>query len=301
MTMGISGDARERLSNLAQTTPEWEAWLRLLGVTLEAIQDPVWDKCVPDVDAGDGARGAPLLEGATLEVDPRHVHRWVTRLLTMATEAGGMDGSALSRITSSDATESVYLIEAAVQQDSARLTELALKAGSQPGALAATASLAAMPLLQACGRRLTGQAPRTWSHGYCPICGAWPAMAELRGLERERRMRCSGCGGDWSLPSLQCPYCNNKDFRKLGSLLPEENFEARKADTCEVCKGYVKTISTLMAQPPDSVALEDLATVDLDVAALERGYSRPPQTGWSLSVHVAAAPTGKRGLSRWWS
>ena len=43
-----------------------------------------------------------------------------------------------------------------------------------------------MPLLQACRRAWADPAPAAWSRGYCPTCGAWPALAGIRGTPGPR-------------------------------------------------------------------------------------------------------------------
>jgi hypothetical protein len=39
---------------------------------------------------------------------------------------------------------------------------------------------------------------------------------------------------------------------------------------------------------PWAILLDDLRTVHLDVAALERGYRRPERPGYQLDVRIAA-------------
>ena len=59
------------------------------------------------------------------------------------------------------------------------------------------------------------------------------------------------------------------------ALVSEQDGEARKVETCSACRGYLKSVSTLRAWAADEVALTDLATVDLDLVALERAFERP--------------------------
>ncbi|MGH7278186.1 MAG: formate dehydrogenase accessory protein FdhE, partial [Candidatus Rokuibacteriota bacterium] len=132
-----------------------------------------------------------------------------------------------------------------------------------------------------------------WSQGYCPVCGGWPTLAEARGLERSRQLRCGPCGGDWRTTWLRCPYCGNDDHHRLGSLVPDGGGETRKVETCEGCRGYIKTLATLTPRAGAGVMLEDLATVDLDVAALEQGYERPQPR----AVDVRLIPRERRGWS----
>jgi FdhE protein len=143
-----------------------------------------------------------------------------------------------------------------------------------------------MPLLQACARRWSSHVPRAWAPGFCPVCGAWPALAEERGLERERRLRCTRCGGDWRTEWLRCPFCGTHDHLRLGALVPGGGAPTRKAETCGVCRRYVKAVTTLAATPPADVSLQDLATVDLDVAALSHGYEAAQGLGCAVSVRL---------------
>jgi len=57
-------------------------------------------------------------------------------------------------------------------------------------------------------------------------------------------------------------------------------------DACKRCLGYAKTLTTLQGSPPAKVLLDDLESVDLDVAALEHGYRRPRGLGYSLEVTI---------------
>jgi len=65
---------------------------------------------------------------------------------------------------------------------------------------------------------------------------------------------------------------------------------------CDACRGYVKTITTLTAIRPDDVLLHDLATLPLDMAALERDYRRPAARGSAVAVGVVAEPWRLRDL-----
>jgi len=59
-----------------------------------------------------------------------------------------------------------------------------------------------------------------------------------------------------------------------------EGDEARhRAVTCGACHGYVKMVATLTAPSPPQLLVTDLATMHLDLAAAERGYTNPPWKG----------------------
>jgi FdhE protein len=147
-------------------------------------------------------------------------------------------------------------------------------------------------LLRSCGRALNERVPRFWPHGYCPICASWPILAERRGLDRTRRLRCGRCAGEWEIQWLCCVYCGNREHERLGFMIPEEGGETLKVETCMACQGYLKSVATLQAIPHFELLLRDLETIELDLVALERGYQRPPGLGFALDVHIVDHATG---------
>jgi FdhE protein len=112
----------------------------------------------------------------------------------------------------------------------------------------------------------------SWQHGNCPVCGSWPLLAELRGLEQQRILRCGLCASEWSFPRLQCPFCDERDHRQLGFFHVEGEEGRKRAATCEQCRGYVKTVFTLAPLSEPQLLVADLSTLHLDLAAVERGY-----------------------------
>jgi FdhE protein len=265
---------------LAHEHPEWRPWLALLEVTADEATGRAWDDAVPPAVAA----SAPALAGATLTIDRAVAERWVRRLLA-ATDLQALR-EARSRC------DALAVIEAAINLDVARFEDLARAAGAPSAAFGAVAPLLAVPWLQACRRRHT---PAADIHSpWCTVCGAWPALAEARGLERERRLRCTRCGGDWRTQWLMCAFCGNRDHTSLASLVGERAGESRKVDACQDCTAYVKTVTTLSAADACGLRLLDLATVDLDVAALDRGFTRPSGLGHSLQVTVVERPAARR-------
>jgi FdhE protein len=117
----------------------------------------------------------------------------------------------------------------------------------------------------------------SWDHGYCPVCGSWPLLAEFRGLEQKRWLRCGWCASEWEAARQFCPYCGNRDHGTLGYLYVEGEENQRKAATCDLCHGYVKTVTTLKPLSPPSLLVADLATLHLDLAAMEQGFAVPQQ------------------------
>lgn len=280
-TGGIGEDLETRLAELGRRAPEWRSWLALLRETLGASTDPAWDDALaPDPGTGERGGRTPLLAGKVLRVDPYRVRDLTLRI---AGAAGGR--SPLAQYHPS-ASEALDLLGAALRQDGTALDRLGHAAGLEAGALGAVAHLVAWPLLQACGRRLGEQIALDWRLGFCPICGAWPTVAELRGIERARRLRCGWCAADWSLPTRACPFCGEARRERLGALQPEGRNGGETIGICQACRGYLKTLTTSEPMTPLGVLLADLETVELDLLARERGWLRPPGPGRALELRV---------------
>lgn len=152
-----------------------------------------------------------------------------------------------------------------------------------------------MPMLHACRQAWTPLVPADWAEGYCPICGDWPALAKARGFDGQRRLRCGGCGEDWRTERLRCPFCGERDHERLSSPV-SQGLERQTVDVCDRCRHYLKAFAAQTPIRPEHVFLQDLATLALDVAALERGYRRPAAKG--RRVEVIARPARMRTLLR---
>jgi FdhE protein len=269
-------------------TPESAAWLALLEAALaESDNAAVWDAAVPEPAAQRPVK-APLLFHARFTVDRRALRRSVRRLVSLALN------SKVRRI------DAAALLEAALCQDDARTELLARDGGNgvDPAALRVAGQMAVLPLLQACARRLGSAVAPSWWEGYCPICGAWPVVAEYTGLDRQRQLRCGRCGTGWAIPHLRCAFCGETHHDNLGYLTPEAGDQTRKIEVCNTCKGYLKGFTTVRALPPWAILVDDLTSVPLDVAALERGYRRPERTGWALDAKVVEDGGGRWRLWR---
>ena len=277
-------EIQERVAAARRAAPESDPWLGLLEAALGESEDGViWQAAVPR-PAADRLVKAPALSHTEITIDGRAARAWVRRLLKLIPPV------------SPRRVDGLALLEAAVCHDDARIDALAVTGGVEPHTLRVFGQMAALPLLQACGRGLAGELPATWWEGYCPLCGAWPVVAEYTGLERKRQLRCGRCGTGWAIPLLRCVFCDETEHDHLGYLTPEAGEQTRKIEICHTCKGYVKAVTTVRPLAPWALLLDDLTTVPLDVAALERGYHRPPRPGYPLECSIV-----ERGpVGGWW-
>jgi FdhE protein len=269
------------LQDLERRHPEWTPWLAVLRAVLDELRDAGWDATVPQEPAP-RQRNAPLLAGIALRPDGR-VGRLFEKVMQSAVRSGAPKMAGLRAVAHTDSMAHAVFRDA-LNGDDAGLGQLATDAGADAEALGAVAALVPMPFLHACRRRWEGAMPPGWAEGYCPCCGAWPAFAEVRGIERSRHLRCGRCGSAWQLACLTCPYCGMTDHEQLASLVPEKGGSTAAIEVCSRCRGYVKAFTTLQGSPPAQVMLDDLASVELDLAAAARDYRRPPGVGYTLDV-----------------
>lgn len=293
------------LSEQVRRQAEWRPWLDLVDAARAEATESAWRDFVPETPAT--SKRMPMLTGVSVTLDAQSLRRWMRRLLLAAAGHAGPPAT-LSGAADADATYLAALLEAGLAQDTTRVAELALARHADAGALGAVAAVAAVPWLRACAERWAAQVPAAWDAGFCPVCGAWPTLAEARGLERARRLRCGRCAADWRTAWLRCVFCGSEDYTRLGTLVltvdrpgdpaGELARVATSVDTCQLCRGYLKTVTTLSPTPADDLPLLDLATVELDVGALQNGYTRPAGPGAALGARVTAA-AGTR-LAAWW-
>ena len=276
----------QRVDDLRARNPEWAPWLAVVSAMLKAIGGNAWDAAVPDLPKMRNA-AVPLLAQAVLRVDARAIAHAFLQLVRSA-HANGT--SPLSRLGESaiGAMDAAALFQIAINRDRERLHAFASNAGVDPAAFEALALLLPMPFLHACNRRWGASASAAWSSRYCPVCGAWPAFAEVLGIERSRHLRCGQCGCDWETHGLTCVYCGMSDHHELVSLVPEDVGSPSSVDACKRCRGYLKVFTRLRGSAPSEVIVEDLATAELDIVAAERGYQRPQGTAFTLHVTLDA-------------
>lgn len=218
------------------------------------------------------ASGVPLLRGEDLGLDPAGLRAVFGRLTTAAQKhkIPGADDVAVALRRA--ALDPAALVGAVLDGDPQPLAG-AVESLKLPADLTRTLlRWSLFGTLSDLAARLAPLRDGPWGHGYCPTCGAWPLLAEQRGLEQQRYLRCGLCAGSWGSDRLRCPFCGNRDHTELGYLFLDGK-EQQRAATCDSCHGYIKVLTSLTPIPPYELAVRDLATLHLDMAALERGYS----------------------------
>ena len=108
-----------------------------------------------------------------------------------------------------------------------------------------------------------------WRHGHCPYCGWEPDFAVIT-PSADRRLICGRCLGQWAFAPLTCPFCANDDRSLVTSFATRDGLY--RVYACDVCKRYLKAYDARHASRPVLVAVDTIATLPLDAAAMQRGY-----------------------------
>jgi FdhE protein len=142
--------------------------------------------------------------------------------------------------------------------------------GDAPAGLDQVLVLALRPFLARCAEALTPQVDlASWNHGHCPICG-WEADFAVITPGADRRLFCGRCVAQWSFAPLTCPFCANDDRALITSFATRDG--RYRVYACDVCRRYLKAYDARHAQRPVMVAVDTIATLPLDAAAMQRGY-----------------------------
>jgi FdhE protein len=288
VTDEVKAHLDQRLMSLGQTRPDLEAALALqrslltqqvdlLGVLmaggLPSLSMP------PRYLVAKLGRGIPILHAEPIPLP--------SQLLTLAVR------DFCDRLRSGATTELAATIQqrfddgrlvpatvlsACFGRDQQRTRLLAAHAEASADLLWLIAELALAPfahLLQvhilARGGQAVEDAVAAWDQGFCPACGSWPALIESSDAHV---LRCSFCALGWQLRAYRCVYCRHEGEGFITAALNPDD-PSRRLQLCEECGGYVKVIRTDRATMFPLVAVEDLASLDLDMAAIERNYVRP--------------------------
>lgn len=219
------------------------------------------------------ARGVPILTGEPIPL-PVHVLKASFLKLCEALAAGGA-GEAAEHIRTSVAEgqmEAGSLLTASLSRNQEAIRTGAVHRGLAPDLVWLLAELATSPFAHALQTALL-PAGSDWNHGFCPVCGSWPALAEF--VDGHRTLRCSFCAAGWEMNDYCCIYCGESgEHFKLAA--PNEERNDRRLELCLTCQGYLKTVDVPGLSPFPLLAIYDMETMDLDLAAMEHGYSRPP-------------------------
>ena len=130
--------------------------------------------------------------------------------------------------------------------------------------------LAMRPFLARCAEALLPKIEiADWGQPVCPLCGGEPEFAYINPAA-ERLLICGRCTGQWRFDAITCPYCENSDRTQITSFTSRD--QRYRIYACDVCHRYLKAYDGRDGSRPALLAVDSIATLPLDAAAIQRGY-----------------------------
>jgi len=132
-------------------------------------------------------------------------------------------------------------------------------------------ALAMRPFLSRCAEVLQ-QRPElsAWMHAHCALCGGEPDLSVIT-PSAERHLICGRCSLRWKFEPLTCPYCRNSNRSRITSFATGDG--KYRVYACDVCRRYLKAYDGRRATRPVMPVVDSVATLPLDAAAMQRGYT----------------------------
>jgi FdhE protein len=138
------------------------------------------------------------------------------------------------------------------------------------GMLDQVMTLAMRPFLVRCAETILPQIDLgRWDAPRCPLCGGEPELALITPAA-ERLLICGRCTGAWHFDPLACPFCGNADRSLITSFTSRDG--QYRLYGCDRCHRYLKAFDGRRANRGALLALDTIATLPLDAAAIQKGY-----------------------------
>ncbi len=131
-------------------------------------------------------------------------------------------------------------------------------------------ALTLRPFLERCAEAVRQRADfSAWRMASCPLCGGEPELATLD-PHGDRFLVCGRCTTEWRFDRGVCPFCRNDDRSQLTSFASRDGLY--RLDACDVCRRYLKAFDARAGHRHVLLAVDSVATLPLDAAAMQRGY-----------------------------
>lgn len=108
-----------------------------------------------------------------------------------------------------------------------------------------------------------------WQRAWCPICGGEPDFATV-GPTGERSLICGRCLAQWPFHRTACPFCGNSEAGGVRSFASRDR--RYRVYGCERCRKYLKAYDVRNGSRPVMPAVDTIATLPLDAAAIQNGF-----------------------------
>jgi len=140
-------------------------------------------------------------------------------------------------------------------------------------AMSEVLAFAMRPFLSRCAEVLQQRADLSlWTHPHCALCGGAPELAVITPAA-ERHLICGRCTLRWKFEPLTCPFCLNSERSRITSFAARLGDNDYRVYACDVCHRFLKAFDARRATRPVMPIVDGVATLPLDAAAIQRGYT----------------------------
>lgn len=230
--------------------------------------------------------GSPLVLRQDFPRDLAQARELFAELLGLLARAGGPAAQAAEALGAAIAAGELDVdaaLTALPRGDDAPFAAWRERLPESPRALDFLVTSALWPGLNLAAELLAPRLPENlpYERGNCPLCGSLPYISHLGGKEGQRFGVCSFCGHTHRVRRIGCVACGETASDKLKQFRVAE-YPGVRVDVCETCQMYVKTLDYRELDKGLLPALDDMATVALDVLAQSHGYRRPTLSAWGF-------------------
>ena len=287
----LVASAEGRWTALIEAHPDLQSAVELqrglLGIVIE-VAGTLEDHPLPKLSlpskylAAKLLRGVPVLSGEPIPLPGELLRAALLRFChTLAAGGAGEVATHIATAIETGRLDAGSLLTASLARNQDAVRTGARHLDLAPDLTWLVGELAVGPLAHALQRTLfttlrdtpLADALAGWNRGYCPACGSWAALAEV--VNGHRLLRCAFCAATWERTVYACVYCDEQG-EAFVTAAPDDARKDRRIEACSACGGYLKTIDAAEVTPFPFVAIADMETMDLDVAAMEHHYGRPP-------------------------
>lgn len=216
----------------------------------------------------------PLLEFKDIPLDWSDFRLILRQTADILRRFDTLDSQEHARIQALAREGHIEALVAAWYEAPARAVEGPSRSGApdpeEKGMLDQVLLLAMRPFLARCAEALLPRMELSgWHRPRCPLCGGEPEFGFINPAA-ERLLICGRCTGQWRYDPLTCPFCENGDRSRITSFTSRDG--RYRLYACDICHRYLKAFDGRDGSRPALLAVDSVATLPLDAAAMQRGY-----------------------------
>jgi hypothetical protein len=221
------------------------------------------------------AEARPLLRFEDIPLEPTDLRLMVRQTADVLRRFGALDNSDQQKVEAIGRDMTLFTVVSQWYRSGAERHVAALGVGSSvpdvDPVIDQVLTLAMRPFLSRCAEVLQQRTDLSiWTHSHCALCGGEPDFAVITPAA-ERHLICSRCALRWKFETLTCPYCRNSNRSLITSFAtPDGQY---RVYACDACHRYLKAYDGRRASRPVMPIVDSVATLPLDAAAIQRGYS----------------------------